>query len=229
MISSFRIISVSGTSHPAGITGGVAEALVATATGLAIAIFSLIGYNWCRDKLRQITEEIELRATQFENIVAQARPRSPSKSERKSPLRIKRQPVEKARIELIPMIDTMAFLLVFFMIASLAMTQQLGVPVNLPKASTATRQPSSDHTLVVSVDGKGRLSVNKQSVAWTQLEGAVRARMEARPGLLVILNADEGLRHGAVMRVLDALKRAGARQIAIAATQPEKAHDATKP
>jgi biopolymer transport protein ExbB len=69
MISSFRIISVSGASHPAGITGGVAEALIATATGLAIAIFSLIGYNWCRDRLRQITEELELRSTQLENLL----------------------------------------------------------------------------------------------------------------------------------------------------------------
>ncbi len=70
MISAFRIISVSGTDHPAGITGGVAEALIATASGLAIAIVCLVGYNWCRDKLRQITEEIELRATQLENILA---------------------------------------------------------------------------------------------------------------------------------------------------------------
>lgn len=69
MISAFKIISVSGTSHPAGITGGVAEALIATATGLAIAIFCLVGYNWCRDKVRQITEEIELRATQLENLL----------------------------------------------------------------------------------------------------------------------------------------------------------------
>lgn len=69
MISAFKIISVSGTSHPAGITGGVAEALIATATGLAIAICCLVGYNWCRDKVRQITEEIELRATQLENLL----------------------------------------------------------------------------------------------------------------------------------------------------------------
>jgi biopolymer transport protein ExbB len=70
MISAFRIISVSGTSHPAGITGGVAEALIATASGLAIAIFSLVGYNWCRDKLRKISEEVELRATQLEHLLA---------------------------------------------------------------------------------------------------------------------------------------------------------------
>jgi len=73
MIRAFGIISISGTSHPAGITGGVAEALIATATGLAIAIFCLIGYNWCRDKVRQVIEEIELRATQLENLLAEAR------------------------------------------------------------------------------------------------------------------------------------------------------------
>jgi biopolymer transport protein ExbD len=138
-------------------------------------------------------------------------------------LRIKRQPVEKARIELIPMIDTMAFLLVFFMIASLAMTQQLGVPVKLPRAASATEQPSSDRTLVVSVDRHGRLSLNKQTVRWGELEPAVHARLQARPGLIVVLNADEGLRHGFVMRVMDALKRAGAEQLSIATTRPEYA------
>jgi biopolymer transport protein ExbB/TolQ len=51
----------------------VAEALIATATGLAIAIFCLVGYNWCRDKVRQTTEEIELRATQLENLLAVTR------------------------------------------------------------------------------------------------------------------------------------------------------------
>ena len=76
MISAFKIISVSGTSHPAGITGGVAEALIATASGLAIAIPCLVGYNWCRDKVRQTTDEIELRATQFENLLAKPRERT---------------------------------------------------------------------------------------------------------------------------------------------------------
>ncbi len=70
MISAFKIISVSGTDHPAGITGGVAEALIATASGLAVAIVCLVGYNWCREKVRQVTDEIEFRGTQLENLLA---------------------------------------------------------------------------------------------------------------------------------------------------------------
>lgn len=76
MISAFKIISVNGTNHPAGITGGVAEALIATASGLAVAIVCLVGYNWCRDKVRQVTEEIELRATQLENLLSSPRERA---------------------------------------------------------------------------------------------------------------------------------------------------------
>ena len=72
MIAAFQIISVSGTGHPAGITGGVAEALISTAAGLTVAIFCLVGYNWCRDRIRQITEELELRATQLENLLCAA-------------------------------------------------------------------------------------------------------------------------------------------------------------
>ena len=65
-------------------------------------------------------------------------------------MRIARKASEKARIEIIPMIDVMMFLLFFFMVASLALVVQAGLPVNLPKASTAAstiaRQASQSDT-----------------------------------------------------------------------------------
>jgi len=64
MISSFHILALSGTQHPAGITAGIAEALIATGTGLVIAIFSLVGFNWCQERVRTISQEIERRAVQ---------------------------------------------------------------------------------------------------------------------------------------------------------------------
>jgi biopolymer transport protein ExbD len=119
------------------------------------------------------------------------------------------------------MIDTMAFLLVFFMIASLAMSQQLGMTVDLPRSRTATPESWSDRALVVTLQRDGQLYLNKQAVAWPALEGEVHARLAGRPGLVVVINADTNLRHGAVIRAMDAVKRAGARQMAIATGGPE--------
>lgn len=69
MIRSFGIVARSGASHPAGITAGVAEALIATATGLVIAIMSLVSYNYFVDRVRRINSEAELRSTQLEHFL----------------------------------------------------------------------------------------------------------------------------------------------------------------
>jgi len=73
MIGSFGIIARTGTSHPAGITAGIAEALIATATGLVIAIISLIGYNHFTERVKGVTTQMELRATQLGNYLAALR------------------------------------------------------------------------------------------------------------------------------------------------------------
>ena len=66
MISAFGIVSASGLGQPHAITGGVAEALIATATGLAIAILTLVPYNYFRAKVEAITQLMEERATRLE-------------------------------------------------------------------------------------------------------------------------------------------------------------------
>lgn len=134
-------------------------------------------------------------------------------------MRIRRPPIEKARIELIPMIDTMAFLLVFFMIASLAMTQQAGMPVNLPRADAAAPQTWGDRQLVITLDRVGKIYLDKQPVPLASLGEALRARLANRPDLVVVMNADALVRHGEVVAAMDAAKAAGAAHMAIA-TRP---------
>lgn len=137
-------------------------------------------------------------------------------------MRVSRSPVQKARIELIPMIDTMAFLLVFFMIASLAMTRQQGMPVDLPRADSSAPQTWGDRALVVTIDRQGRLFLNQTPVQLDQLKAAVQRRIAAKPQTIVVINADENLRHGAVMRAMDLVKQAGAKQLAIATKQAQR-------
>ena len=62
-----------GLNNPNAITGGVAEALIATATGLAIAIVTLVGYNYLGEKVKEIIADMEIRATQLMNILASLR------------------------------------------------------------------------------------------------------------------------------------------------------------
>lgn len=71
MIRSFHVVSSKqGMSAPTAITGGVAEALIATATGLAIAICTLVGYNWLNERVGALVSEAEARANQLVNIVS---------------------------------------------------------------------------------------------------------------------------------------------------------------
>jgi biopolymer transport protein ExbD len=136
-------------------------------------------------------------------------------------LRIKRPAEQKARIELIPMIDTMAFLLVFFMIASLAMTQQAGLPVNLPRADASVAPTWGDRALVVTLDDDGKVYLDKDEISADSLTDEVASRLAGRPELVIVLNADKSLRHGAVVRAMDAVKAAGAVRMAIA-TDPSE-------
>jgi biopolymer transport protein ExbB len=70
MISAFGIVSETGLGQPNAITGGIAEALIATATGLFIAIMTLIPYNYFRTKVEQLTERLEERATRLELLLS---------------------------------------------------------------------------------------------------------------------------------------------------------------
>lgn len=71
MIRAFHVISTkTGLGTPTAITGGVAEALIATATGLAIAICTLVGYNYLTEKAKVIISDMETYGTRLVNILS---------------------------------------------------------------------------------------------------------------------------------------------------------------
>jgi biopolymer transport protein ExbB len=69
MISAFGIVSEAGLGQPHAITGGIAEALIATATGLLIAIMTLIPYNYLRSKVERLTDVLEEQSTRLELLL----------------------------------------------------------------------------------------------------------------------------------------------------------------
>lgn len=71
MIQSFRIMAESGLGTPHAVTGGVAEALICTAAGIAVAVTTLVPYNYFLSRIEQATACIERYATQAEVILSQ--------------------------------------------------------------------------------------------------------------------------------------------------------------
>jgi biopolymer transport protein ExbB len=69
MISALGIVSEAGLGQPYAITGGIAEALIATATGLLVAIVTLIPYNYFRARVEEMTDIMEERATRLELLL----------------------------------------------------------------------------------------------------------------------------------------------------------------
>jgi biopolymer transport protein ExbD len=135
-------------------------------------------------------------------------------------VKLRRRPPRKARIEIIPMIDTVFFLLVFFMMASLAMTVHGGIPVNLPKAA---RAEAAKTPVSVSISREGVIYLEREPLEPAQLTARLQARAGAEPDLAVVIEADTDVRHGRVVDVMDAARLAGVGKLAIAVTPRESA------
>ncbi|WP_206995244.1 ExbD/TolR family protein [Trinickia mobilis] len=112
----------------------------------------------------------------------------------------------RGRIEIIPMIDVMFFLLATFMLTSLAMQRLDAVRVNLPQGQA--ERMSQDKPLTLSVTRTNQVFVNRQAVRLDQVTQAVAHRLQ-RDGTIVIA-ADDGASHGVVVEAMLAARRAGA-------------------
>ncbi|MFM0199148.1 biopolymer transporter ExbD [Paraburkholderia fungorum] len=120
--------------------------------------------------------------------------------------------VKRGRIEIIPMIDVMFFLLATFMLASLAMQRLDAVKVNLPAGSA--QKMAAHEPLTISVDGRNDVFVNHQAVRPDQVESTVKRLL--LPDGNVVIAADDAAGHGVVVQAMLAARRAGAERFLIA-------------
>ncbi|MGE3541032.1 MAG: ExbD/TolR family protein [Candidatus Tectimicrobiota bacterium] len=134
-------------------------------------------------------------------------------------MRVLRQEPEKARIEIIPMIDIIFFLLVFFMLSTLSMSINRGLPVNLPKAASSQRDLRE--SVHITVTREGDLFLNKEPVTLQEIGQRVQAGLQQDPELLAVIQADDHAMHGAIVEVMDQVRLAGISRLAIA-VKPER-------
>lgn len=131
-------------------------------------------------------------------------------------------PRKKARIEIIPLIDIMFFLLASFVMASLSMIRLQSIKVDLPTATQAKRDLKPD-ILNLTVDKLGDVYIEKERKTLAEVYSFVSNKFQVNTNLPVYISGDKDASHGAVIAVLDVVRRAGVQKVAFSiAPQAEK-------
>ncbi|XHR27448.1 MAG: ExbD/TolR family protein [Chthoniobacteraceae bacterium] len=125
----------------------------------------------------------------------------------------------RARIEIIPLIDIVFFLLATFVMVSLSMIKNQGISLNLPTASTAAPQAQEGEASAISIQADGQIYFDKTPLAPGELEPRLAALKAQRADPRVVIHGDVKSEFGAAIAVLDAVRKAGIAKVAIQ-TQP---------
>ena len=118
----------------------------------------------------------------------------------------------KARIEIIPLIDIMFFLLACFMLVSLKMIDMKGVKINLPVASTGSAEKKSDF-VTVTVDSIGTLFWDKERVDSNVLVEKAKELIKKDEEAKIYVRGDKDALHGEVIATLDKLRAVGVKKV----------------
>jgi biopolymer transport protein ExbD len=124
---------------------------------------------------------------------------------------------DEARIEVIPLIDIMFFLLAAFMLVSLSMTQLHRVPIALPGASTGVADSQAPPVLIA-VDANGVTTWDQKIVTLSEITNGLKA-MTKTEQTQVLIAADEEARHKQVLSVLNAVREAGIEKVSFESKQ----------
>jgi biopolymer transport protein ExbD len=120
---------------------------------------------------------------------------------------------ERPRIEIIPMIDIMMFLLVFFMLVMLKMIQGTGLKLELPQSSTAAKLDTV--TVTVGVEKDGQLHLDRDDISPPQLTARLKD-MEATKQVNVTIAGDKGVEYESIIKAMDLVRSAGISSVALA-------------
>ncbi|MBP0030046.1 biopolymer transporter ExbD [Roseofilum reptotaenium CS-1145] len=118
------------------------------------------------------------------------------------------------QINILPMIDVIFSILTFFMIGTLFLTRNEGLPVNLPEAGTGEVQ--RQERITVSINAQGKIGLDETMIPLEQLEARVVQLMQGKSTQLVVIKADEAIAHKRVIEVMDRLRTIQGIRLAIA-------------
>ncbi|WP_296783543.1 biopolymer transporter ExbD [Selenomonas sp.] len=120
---------------------------------------------------------------------------------------------DRPRLMIIPMIDIIFFLLVFFMMSMLTMVVQKSMPLTLPQASSAQTSMVENIPVTVTVDGS--VYYEKEKLSLSALENRLWEKKQ-QGDVSIILRGDASVDYGKVIQVMDMIKNMGIQKVYIA-------------
>jgi len=115
-------------------------------------------------------------------------------------------------IIIVSLVDILTILLIFFVVSTTFKRDQPEVQINLPDSKTATKTPAEMEHAIVTVDANDEIKLDGRSIAVEELQGAVNELPPTRKSSLA-LQADKKASFGTIIKVMDALKLAGVKNL----------------
>lgn len=120
----------------------------------------------------------------------------------------------RARIEIVPLIDIVFFLLATFVMVSLSMIKNQGVPVSLPRAASRSAQ-SKPSSVTITVKKDGAIYLDKTKMPIKEMVRRLRSLRKTSPDAMIVINGDKSSQLGDVVKVLDKIRYIGFGQVSI--------------
>lgn len=122
---------------------------------------------------------------------------------------------KQARIEIIPLIDVIFFLLATFVLFTLSLNRIQSVPVDLPVAAPPKDKPTVDDTVTIQVSADSSLFWNREPMEMSDLESRITAYKSQSEDPRLLIAGDEKARFGATVQVLDIIRKAGIEKFSV--------------
>ena len=122
----------------------------------------------------------------------------------------------KPEFMIVPMIDIIFFLLVFFMMNSIETVAQKSLGVQLPQAQSATQVKQSP--VILTLDKEGHILIDSKPYSIDEARAYIASKVGENPNTAVLLQADKNTQHGFVVAIMDMLKTIGVKKFSIAAS-----------
>lgn len=218
IIRAFQSMGVGG-SGLAGVSKGIAEALVTTALGLFVAIPATWAYNFVMEKVDAAVRRTRLFGAQFLEALAAAggpptRKLFLAEPENPPSARFSRSEL-RSEINVTPLVDVVLVLLIIFMVVMPAPQLALDLGISRTVRAEAGRKESKKEQVLLRVNAENQVFVNDEEVPAGALQSHLRASFKDRSDQPLFFEADAGADYPRIVQILDECKLAGVENIAI--------------